>query len=149
MKKRICALIAPLIALILECLPNGAILRFAVVSSEEGMSALVKTYSYFSLTPFGYANFGPLLTAILTCVLLLTLVLACVVRKAIVLNIAGVVCAVSIVTSLMPLMFGFSYFSLIGGAISLLLVLETVYLWVVFCHSPRKTGVCEKKTDSL
>ena len=47
--------VLPLVALILELLPNGVVLNFANPDGEPWR----RTYSYFSLTPFGYANFGP------------------------------------------------------------------------------------------
>lgn len=78
MKKvtRILLVIFPLAALILELLPNGVVLNFANPEGEPWRH----TYSYFSLTPFGYANFGPFLTAILTCVLLALELSACLSR---------------------------------------------------------------------
>ena len=54
--------------LVLELLPYGAVLNFANAEGE----VLRSTYSYFDLTPYGYANFGPFITAILTCILLVT-----------------------------------------------------------------------------
>ena len=64
-------LILPLVALILELLPYGVVLNFANPDGEPWR----RTYSYFSMMPFGYANFGPLITAILTCVLLVLVVI--------------------------------------------------------------------------
>ena len=64
--KRIRLLIMPIIAIVLEILPYGAVLVFAPSPTES----VRETFSYFSLTPFGYANFGPFLTALLTCVVL-------------------------------------------------------------------------------
>ena len=55
------------IALIFELLPNGVVLRFMNPEGEPW----VRTYSYFSLVPYGYANFGPLIAAVLTCVLII------------------------------------------------------------------------------
>ena len=43
------------IALIFELLPNGVVLRFMNPEGEPW----VRTYSFFSLVPYGYANFGP------------------------------------------------------------------------------------------
>mgnify|MGYP006903536268 FL=1 len=54
-------------ALIFELLPNGVVLRFMNPEGEPW----VRTYSYFSLVPYGYANFGPLIAAALTCVLII------------------------------------------------------------------------------
>lgn len=64
---RILSRIAPLAALVLEIIPGGAVLIFG---SPEG-SLPPSYYSCFSLTPFGYANFWPLLTALITCALIL------------------------------------------------------------------------------
>ena len=109
--------ILPLVALILELLPYGAVLNFANPDGEPWR----KTYSYFSMMPFGYANIGPLITAILTCVLLvLVVVYLFKPRKGLntaILNVAGF----ATVASIMPLMFGFDYITLIGVIITVLL----------------------------
>ena len=110
--------ILPLVALILELLPYGVVLNFANPDGEPWR----KTYSYFSMMPFGYANIGPLITAILTCVLLaLVVVYLFKPRKGLntaILNVAGFATAASI----MPLMFGFDYITVIGVIITALLV---------------------------
>ena len=106
-----------LVALILELLPYGAVLNFANPEGEPWR----RTYSYFSMMPFGYANIGPLITAILTCVLLvLVVVYLFKPRKGLntaILNVAGFATAASI----MPLMFGFDYITVIGVIITALL----------------------------
>ena len=71
MKKRLPLLLFPVLALILEALPYGAVLQFA----RPDAAPLRELYSYFDLTPFGYANFAPLFTALGTCVLLVLLAL--------------------------------------------------------------------------
>ncbi|MDE7234238.1 MAG: hypothetical protein K2N29_04180, partial [Ruminiclostridium sp.] len=86
------------------------------------------TCSYFDLLAFGYGNCGPLLTALSTCVLLLLTVLFFILKKRPVLKAAGAAASVSIVTSIMPLYFGLSYFSVLGAAISLILIAERVLL---------------------
>ena len=63
--KNIIPMIFTLAAIILEILPFGAKLTFAL---DEGKTQ-EKLFSYFSLTPYGYANFLPFITAVLTCVL--------------------------------------------------------------------------------
>lgn len=65
-------------ALVLELLPWGAVLCFAKGPNE---SFPPQYYSYFSLTPFGYANFTPLLTGLLTAAALLLAVLTILWRK--------------------------------------------------------------------
>lgn len=66
-RKNIIPMIFTLVAIVLEALPFGAKLTFAL---DEGKTQ-EKFFSYFSLTPYGYANFLPFITAILTCVLFL------------------------------------------------------------------------------
>lgn len=108
--------ILPLVALILELLPYGAVLNFANPDGEPWRN----TYSYFSMMPFGYANIGPFITAILTCVLLvLVAIYLFKPRKGLntaILNVSGFATA----ASLMPLMFGFDYITVIGVIITLL-----------------------------
>lgn len=117
---RIKKLLLPILsiaALILELLPNGVILRFANPDGEPW----IRTYSYFSLTPFGYANFGTFITAILTCVLLV-LVIIYLYKPSKKLNIAiSIISGFSTTASLMPLMFGFNYITIIGIIITVLL----------------------------
>lgn len=113
MKKKMITLALLLSALVLEILPYGAVLNFA---NPEGESWR-KTYSYFSLTPYGYANFGPLITAILTCVLLVIIVLSILLKKNWSKSIS-IISAIATLTSLAPLMFGFSNFSIVGAMIS-------------------------------
>lgn len=43
--------------IVLEILPFGAVCNFAK-APEAGGGVYRKTFSYFDLTPFGYANFG-------------------------------------------------------------------------------------------
>ena len=113
MKKKMITLALLLSALILEILPYGAVLNFA---NPEGESWR-KTYSYFSLTPYGYANFGPLITALLTCVLLVIIILSILLKKDWSRSIS-IISAIATLISLAPLMFGFSNFSLVGAMIS-------------------------------
>ena len=73
-KAKITSLVLIIAILILEILPYGAVCRF--MGDPEAGIVIRYTYSYFDLTPFGYANFGPLFTAILSCILLLLIVLS-------------------------------------------------------------------------
>ena len=109
--------VLPLATLILELLPNGVVLNFANPEGEPWR----RTYSYFSLTPFGYANVGPFITATLTCILLVLVVIYLFKPRnglnTAILNVSGFATA----ASLMPLMFGFDYITVIGVIITLLL----------------------------
>ncbi len=128
MKKSKIAILGALIAaLTLEILPYGAVCNFAV---NEGRSIKRVTYSYFNPLPYGYANFGPLITAMLTCVLL---VLACIcLFKASPKLEKSVKClsCIAFITSLMPLMFGINYFSVVGALISVCLLAVGVLQFV-------------------
>ena len=115
--KKILLSVFCLTVFILELLPYGVVLNFANPEGEPWR----RTYSYFSMMPFGYANFGPLITAILTCILLvLVTIYLFKPRKGLntaILNVSGFATA----ASLMPLMFGFDYITVIGVIITVLL----------------------------
>ena len=68
-RMRIAGIICTAVTVVLELLPWGAVCVFAgAPGSPEGR--VRETYSYFDPLPFGYANLGPLMTAVLSCVLL-------------------------------------------------------------------------------
>ena len=124
MKKRFLYLILPIITLILEALPYGAVCIFASSPTEKHR----ETFSYFDLTPFGYANFAPLFTAIITCLIFMLLVIYCVKGNAGIAIKAKNILFVASVMSLGPLIFGINYFSLVGGLITITLVIELLLL---------------------
>jgi hypothetical protein len=66
-QRKILALIPLILAVILEILPLGAAIRTYTPSNGTN----TQVFSYFSLTPYGYANFSPLIVGILSCVVLL------------------------------------------------------------------------------
>ncbi len=125
MKKKILALCTTIFALILEMTPYGAVLYFGNPDGEP----FRKTYSYFSLVPYGYAVFFPLLTAILSVLLLVFLILAIVKKSKKLESTAFYLSFVDAIFSFLPLLYGIRYFSLVGAGISLCLVLSTVLLW--------------------
>ncbi len=134
MKKRLLYLILPIITLVLEILPYGAVLNFATSPEHQYQ----ETYSYFSLIPFGYANFAPFITAILTCAVLIMLIIFCITGKQ---NLAKFTCILTCacaVISFGPLIFGFSYFSIVGVLISLTLIAEFLLL-LLTNRSPKIT----------
>ncbi len=120
MKKRLLYLLFPVIALILEILPYGAVCVFA--AGPDGR--IRRTYSYFDLIPFGYANFAPLLTAIVTCAILALLIIYLFAEKPRVLAATKVLACVGAVLSLCPL-----YYSLVGVLISICLFSEVFLLF--------------------
>ena len=115
--KKFLLIMMPIATLILELLPNGVVLRFANPEGEPW----VNTYSHFDMTPFGYANFGPLIAAVLTCVLLLLAVIYFFKpRKGLniaIMNVSGF----AAVAAFAPVMFGLEYLTVIGIVVGLLL----------------------------
>ena len=115
--KKILLVVFAVAIIFLEFLPNGVVLRFA---NPEG-DPWVRTYCHFDLTPFGYANFGPLIAAVLTCVLLLLVVIYLFKpRKGLntaLMNVSGF----AAVAAFAPVMFGVEYLTVIGIVVGLLL----------------------------
>ena len=113
-----------LAALVLEILPYGAVCNFMNIEGEPWRI----TFSYFSLTPYGYANFGPFLTAVLTCILILALGIYTLKEFKKLRSFSKFVSCVATATSLWPLLLGISYFSVVGALISLCLITEILIL---------------------
>ena len=124
MKKRFLYLLLPITTLILEILPFGAVCNFA----DGPNNTIRKTFSYFDLVPFGYANFAPLLTAIMTCLIFVLILIYCIKGNVRIAIKAKNILFVAIVLSLGPLVFGIRYFSLVGALITLSLVAELLLL---------------------
>ena len=126
MKKRVLYLLLPLLTIILEILPYGAVCNFADSSTDK----IRKTFSYFDPTPWGYANFFPLLTAFISCLLVIFLTFYCLKGNVRALIKAKNTLYVAIPLSLGPLLLGTDYFSLVGGLITLTLVIEWVLIQI-------------------
>ena len=109
-----------IVILVLELLPYGAVLHFGNPEGEP----LRETFSYFDMTPYGYANFGPFITAILTCVLLVISIINLLVDNDKIKSIIKIVSLIALVASLAPLIV--NSYSVIGGVISLLLLVIVV-----------------------
>ena len=119
-KQTVIALAILVVILVLEILPYGAVLHFGNPEGEPFRA----TFSYFDLTPYGYANFGPFITAILTCVLLVLFVIKLFVDKCE--KAIKIISIIALITSLMPLLV--NCYSMIGGAISILLLAVFIIL---------------------
>ena len=111
-----------LIVLFLEALPFGVVLNFANPEGEPWR----RTFSYFSLTPFGYANFAPFISAILT-VLLLILSVTFLIKKSSVNSAFKIISGITAVLSLIPILYGVEYITFIGILIFILLTLTFVF----------------------
>ena len=134
--KRWLYLLFPISALTLEMLPYGVALNFMLPSVTEGESAhrFRELYSYFDLMPFGYGNFAPLLTAVLTVVTAVLLVIYAVSGKTGLLRPIAVVSGIAVIVSLCPLLLGIHFYSVVGGLITLSLAAQ----WLV-CIKATKT----------
>lgn len=120
--KKVCLAVLPALTIVLELLPFGAVCIFATSPTER----VKETFSYFSLTPFGYANFAPLITAILTVVILLLSLIS--LKKDSVFNALFVLSIITAIISLMPLMYGLNNYSLVGAFITIALVTESIFV---------------------
>lgn len=116
-KVKVSLICLSVLAIALEILPFGAVLNFA----NDG-ATIRKTFSFFSLTPFGYANFAPFITALLSCVLLFFSIIYLVKDSNSAGNAIMAVSALASLLSLAPILYGFDYFSVLGGCISVVLL---------------------------
>ena len=129
MKKRLLYLILPIITLILEILPYGAVCNFKLPSADgTSIGHFRELYSYFDLTPFGWANFAPLITAIITCIVLLILVIYCFTGKLKLARTAKNILCVGAVISFGPLLLGLHFLSVVGVLVSISLIAEFIVL---------------------
>ena len=124
MKKRFMYIILPVITLILEILPYGAVCNFARPATDGSIGHFRELYSYFDLMPFGYANFAPFLTAILTCVIVLMLVIYCITGKSKMLLHTKRVLYACACFSFGPMVLGIKFLSVVGTIITLSLIAE-------------------------
>ena len=120
--KKISLVVFPALTIVLEALPLGAVCTFSPSPTER----VRETFSYFSLIPFGYANFTPLITAILTVVILLLSLIS--LKKDSVFNALFVLSIITAIISLMPLMYGLNNYSLVGALITIALVTESIFV---------------------
>lgn len=127
-KKRWIYLLLPIVTLILEALPYGAVLNFIRPAEDGTKGNFRELYSYFDLTPFGWANFAPFITAIITCIVFLLLLAYCFTGKKNLAIKAKNILYVCVVFSFGPLVAGIRYFSFVGLLISLSLMAELIVL---------------------
>lgn len=108
-------------AIALEALPRGAACNFAIGPNETKR----ELFSYFSLTPFGFANFAPLITAVLTIGLAVWTVAMFFARHG--KNALFITITVTAVISACPVLYGLKYVTGIGIAITALLGLSAFF----------------------
>lgn len=118
-------IVLPIATILLELLPYGVALNFGLPSETGEISWFRETYSYFSLMPYGYGVFGPLIAAVLTCFAAVTAVLFVFLKR----NwekLIAVFCTVAAFAAASPLLMGAEYFTVLSVLIALLLVTEVI-----------------------
>ena len=118
MRKRALSLFFPIVALILELLPYGAVCLFGNPEGEPQR----KTFSYFDFIPFGYANVTPFFTAVTTCLVLVLLGIFLLSGSLRIATLAKVFLCIAVAFSLCPLLFGIHHYSFVGALITLSLI---------------------------
>ena len=122
-KVRMIYLVMSISALCAELFGKGAVCVFAV-SPEKTQTTL---FSYFSLVPFGYANFGPFITAVLTTVIVLLSVVLFTKKAQKITKCLTVLNIAAVIASLLPLiMLGAAYFNLVSYIITVILAAMAV-----------------------
>ena len=109
-------------ALILESIPGGVVMTFAPGPGET----LQVPASYFDLLPFGYGNFFPLITSVLTAADALGIWILAFQKRDLphFQNALFLCCIFTLVCSLLPFVFGIT---LIGAFISLCLLAAAIF----------------------
>lgn len=113
-------------ALVLEALPFGVVLVLATGPNQR----IIETFSYFSLTPFGYAHFFPLFTAALTVIVGVLSIIILIKRLKFerLKNIVFICTIIALVCSVIStILFGLEYMSITGVGISILLLMSVVF----------------------
>lgn len=123
MKKRLLLLIAPIIALILECLPYGVVMYYMI---PEGKAPF--TFSYFDpVVPFGGANFCAPLVGIFTGVIIILSLIYVFIAKQGLKTAVMVLAALGVSLSVLaPLVFGLDTVSVINVVVAVCLLAEAI-----------------------
>lgn len=64
----IARLVCCVAAVVIQILPLGAVLRFGIMAQDGTVSFSFENYSYFDITPFGYAMFNYMICAVFTAI---------------------------------------------------------------------------------
>ena len=122
--KRFLQILFTAAALALMIFTKAAVM--VTVAGPDHNQQIRSFYSYFAPAVFfGNAVFPPLITAVLTCILLVLSLVALKNRKA---QIALCILApITFIVSLLTLLYGVRYYSLLAGCISLCLLLSAIF----------------------
>ena len=124
-RKRSFVLLAIAVTILsLELLPYGAVLEFAHMSPDLTLSYYEQHFSYFDPMVYGHGHFGPLLTAVSTCILAVFAVMAVFLEARVVRTALRVASALTLLFSLTPILTG--CYSPVGMAISALLLVTCI-----------------------
>lgn len=118
LKDKIIALCS-FVLIVLEILPYGAICYFI---EDEGKE-IKRMFSYFSLTPFSYANFYPFIVAVLSLIIVILCIIILFKNSNKTRLTVSIISALSAIISLYPVVLGIRYFSILGIMITLCLVI--------------------------
>lgn len=123
-----------LVLLVLEASPYGVVLNFM---PDYGVT--VKSYfSYFDLTPFGYAVFGPLIAAIFTVLLAALMIVSLFWKSTLQKKILASLSVFIPLAAVSPLALGLRYMTVISWCVTIISVCMSVILY-------RDASVSEKK----
>ena len=124
-RKRTFVLLAIAVTILsLELLPYGAVLEFAHMSPDLTLSYYEQHFSYFDPMVYGHGHFGPLITAVLTCMLAVITVIAVFFENRSARISLRVVSVLTLLFSLTPMLTG--CYSPVGMAISALLLVTCI-----------------------
>ena len=101
----IARLVCCVAAVVIQILPLGAVLRFGITAQDGTVSFSFENYSYFDITPFGYAMFNYMICAVLTAIASLLSFLRTVTRSRRQTPVT-VLSAIALAMSLIPYIFG-------------------------------------------
>ena len=115
MIKKISMLMLSIITIVLEILPYGAVCVFM----EDGGAEIKRTFSYFDLTPYSYANFSPFVTAVLSCMVCILCICFLRINSKIIKKTITMVAGLSTVISVIPIFRGTKYITIISVCVTL------------------------------
>ena len=119
MRKKLIPLILPLLALVLELLPTGTVMYFGNPDGDP----FRQTFSYFDPIHWGYADFAPNLTALLTCALVALAIISATRGTKSLSRATVTIASLAALLSLLVLWVGFTFIAL---GVSLLLLLTAL-----------------------
>ena len=98
-------LVCCIAAVVIQILPLGAVLRFGITAQDGTVSFSFENYSYFDITPFGYAMFNYMICAVFTAIASLLSIVRTVTRSRRQTPVT-VLSAIALAMSLIPYIFG-------------------------------------------